>query len=178
MKTDEIIRKYYPEENELRHILVVHSESVARKALAIVDAHPELHADRRFVEQAAMLHDIGICLTNAPGIQCFGSEPYICHGILGARLMRQEGLEAVARVCERHTGTGLTLEQIVSQNLPLPHRDFLPETIEEQIICYADKFFSKTRLDREKTPDQARQSLLKFGEAGILRFDRWHQLFA
>ncbi len=178
MNYNEIIQKYYPEENALRHILVVHSESVTRKALSIVDAHPELHADRQLVEQASMLHDIGIFLTDAPGIQCFGTEPYICHGILGSRLMRQEGLEAIARVCERHTGTGLTLDQIVSQNLPLPHQDFLPETIEEQIICFADKFFSKTRLDREKTPEQARQSLLKFGEAGIVRFDHWLSLFS
>lgn len=172
-----IINHYYPQDNALRKILVQHSESVTRKALDIVDQHPELQADRRFVEEAAMLHDLGIFLTNAPGIQCFGSEPYICHGILGANLMRNEGLPRHARVCERHTGTGLTLQQIERQNLPLPHQDFLPETIEEQIICYADKFFSKTKLDVEKTSEQARMSLMKFGAEGIVRFDTWDKLF-
>ena len=53
-----IINQYYPEENKLKHILLVHSRSVANKALAIVDQHPELHINRQFVEEAAMLHDI------------------------------------------------------------------------------------------------------------------------
>ena len=55
-----IINKYYPEDNELRHILLVHSRAVADKALAIADRHPELLLDRQFIEEAAMLHDIGI----------------------------------------------------------------------------------------------------------------------
>ena len=49
-----IINQYYPEENKLKHILLVHSRSVANKALAIVDQHPELHINRQFVEEAAM----------------------------------------------------------------------------------------------------------------------------
>jgi len=177
MEVLKIIDKYYQSGSELRNILLVHSEGVARKALQIADRHPQLQIDRDFLYEAAMLHDIGIFLTNAPGIQCFGTEPYIRHGILGAHIMREEGYERHARVCERHTGTGLSREQIISQNLPLPHRDFLPETLEEQIICFADKFFSKTRPDIEKTADQARHSLLKFGEAGILRFDQWCNTF-
>ena len=76
-----IIDKYYPEDTELRRILITHSQSVARKALQIVSSHPELHLDAEFIEEAAMLHDIGIFQTDAPGIHCFGSQPYICHGI-------------------------------------------------------------------------------------------------
>lgn len=132
MNYQAIIDKYYPEDDELRHILITHSQSVARRALQIVSSHPELHLDAQFVEEAAMLHDIGIYLTDAPGIMCFGSQPYICHGRLGAELMRREGFERHARVCERHTGAGITCQQIESQNLPLPHQDFLPETMEER----------------------------------------------
>ncbi len=172
-----LIDKYYPEDNELRHILINHSQSVARKALQIVSSHPELCLDAQFVEEAAMLHDIGIFLTDAPGIQCFGSQPYICHGRLGAELMRKEGYERHARVCERHTGAGITCQQIVEQRLPLPHQDFLPETMEEKVICYADKFFSKTHLDREKSMEKAVKSLAKFGEEGVKRFQQWEKLF-
>ncbi|KGI60769.1 HDIG domain protein [Prevotella sp. DNF00663] len=172
-----IIDKYYPENNELRHILMVHSRSVADKALAIIDRHPELNIDRQFVEEAAMLHDIGIMKCHAPGIYCTGTEPYICHGRLGAELMRQEGFNKHARVCERHTGAGISAIAIKEQKLPLPCRDFLPETIEEQLICYADKFYSKTHLDREKTIEQARKSLEKFGSDGLTRFDTWCKLF-
>ncbi len=172
-----LIDKYYPEDNELRHILVNHSQSVARKALQIVSFHPELHLDAQFVEEAAMLHDIGIFLTDAPGIQCFGSQPYICHGRLGAELLRKEGFERHARVCERHTGAGITKAQIEQQHLPLPLQDFLPETMEEKVICYADKFFSKTHLDREKSIEKAEKSLAKFGEEGVRRFQQWEHLF-
>ena len=173
-----IIDKYYPEENELRRILMIHSRSVADKALAIAEAHPELPIDKQFVEEAAMLHDIGIFRTNAPSIQCFGTEPYICHGTIGAQLMREEGFLQHALVCERHTGSGLSLLEIERQNLPVPHHDMLPLSLEEKLICYADKFFSKTHLERERTVEQARNSLLKFGEEGIARFDAWIQLFS
>lgn len=177
MNYQAIIDKYYPTDNELKHILVVHSRQVADKALRIVDNHPELEADRAFVEEAAMLHDIGIFRCNAAGIQCFGTEPYICHGTIGAELLREEGFPRHARVCERHTGAGLSLQEIMAQNLPVPHRDLLPETIEEQIICYADKFFSKTKLTTEKTLEQAIRSLSKFGDEGVARFVKWSEIF-
>lgn len=172
----ELIDKYCPEE-KLRHILLSHSRAVADKALAIARNHPELGADEQFIEEAALLHDIGIVRVNAPAIACYGTEPYICHGILGAEMLRGEGLERHALVCERHTGTGLTLQQIVQQGLPLPQRDMQPVSIEEQIICFADKFFSKTRLDSEKSVEQARRSLEKFGEEGLVKFDAWCERF-
>ena len=156
---------------------MVHSRSVADKAIALANAHPELKIDKRFVEEAAMLHDIGIFRTNAPGIQCFGTEPYICHGTIGAQLMREEGFPLHALVCERHTGAGLSLMEIERQNLPVPHHDMLPLSLEEKLICFADKFFSKTHLEKEKSLEQARQSLVKFGEEGVARFDAWASLF-
>ncbi len=178
MDYQSIIDKYYKEDNALRHILLTHSESVTHKALQIAFFHKELNLDIEFVREAAMLHDLGIFLTDAPGIECHGTEPYIRHGILGAEIMRKEGFPRHARVCERHTGAGLSLQEIEKSNLPLPHHDFLPETLEEQLVCYADKFFSKTHLDVEKTIPQARKSLAKFGEDGLERFDRWTKLFA
>ncbi|MGP1350200.1 MAG: HDIG domain-containing metalloprotein [Hoylesella marshii] len=172
-----IINRYYTENTELKHILLVHSRSVADWALCIAAAHPELSVDTTFVEEAAMLHDIGIIRCYAPSIQCFGIQPYICHGREGAEMLRAEGLPRHARVCERHTGAGLSLHDIRSQNLPLPQQDFLPETMEEQLICYADKFFSKTRLDEKKTVEQAERSLAKFGEEGVARFKEWERIF-
>lgn len=177
MNYQQIIDKYYPVENELKHILMVHSRQVANKAVQIAERHPELGADRQFVEEAAMLHDIGIFRCDAAGIQCFGTEPYICHGTIGAALLREEGYARHARVCERHTGAGLSLHHIIAQNLPIPHHDLLPETIEEQIVCYADKFFSKTKLHQEKTVEQAIRSLSKFGDEGVARFVKWSEIF-
>ena len=92
-------------------------------------------------------------------------------------MLRAEGFERHARVCERHTGAGLSLNDIVGQNLPLPHQDFLPVTLEEQLICYADKFFSKSHPEQEKTIEQAERSLSKFGTEGLERFRNWVRLF-
>ena len=172
-----IINKYYSENNDCKDILITHSKSVADKSIQIANNDPELNLDKDFLYEAAMLHDIGIIFTNASGIYCFGESPYICHGILGAEILRKEGYPKHALVCERHTGAGITMQNIIDNNLPIPHRDMLPLSLEEQVICFADKFFSKTKLQNEKTVEKARKSLLKFGDDGIERFDRWCREF-
>lgn len=175
-----IINEYYTAGSELHSLLVEHSRQVADLALALGRDLQRRGTDvaLAFVEEAAMLHDIGIFLTDAPGIHCHGTEPYIRHGLLGAELLRGKGLERHARVCERHTGAGITIDDIMSQHLPLPERDFTPETVEEKLVCYADKFFSKSHPERRKTLEQARRSLLKFGHATVDRFDALHRLLA
>lgn len=177
MDYQSIIDKYYPADDELRRILITHSRAVADRALAIADCHPEMHIDRQFLEEAAMLHDIGVFRTDAPGICCTGTEPYIRHGVIGADIMRAEGFPQHARVCERHTGAGISLNEIEAQSLPLPHHDFLPETMEEKLICYADKFYSKSHLERVRTVEQAAKSLEKFGKDGAARFMEWAKMF-
>ena len=121
-----IIETYYAPNTALYELLVLHSRAVADKALFLANQHPELAIDCKFVEEAAMLHDIGIFLTNAPSLGCYGTHRYIEHGYLGADLLRQHGLDKHALVCERHTGTGLSLADIEKQQLPLPHRDMRP----------------------------------------------------
>lgn len=172
-----IINKYYESGSPLWQILIRHSLQVADKALQIASSRPLDLASSDIVE-AAMLHDIGIFLTDAPGIECHGDKPYICHGILGAELLRREGCpEWLARIAERHTGSGLTAEYIAAHDLPLPHRDFVPETMLEKLICYADKFYSKSGDMREKSLDRVRESMRRHGPDTLTRFDRLHSLF-
>lgn len=173
----QLINKYCSDNPDLLSLLLRHSRDVADKALAIAKRHPELNIDCAFVEEAAMLHDIGIVMTDAPGIHCYGSEPYIRHGILGASILRSEGLPRHARVAERHTGAGITAEEVKAQNLPLPPEDYLPETLEEKLICYADKFFSKSHPEKEKTLESARRSLSKFGGDTMQRFEEMAAMF-
>ncbi len=172
-----IIKKYYTEGTNQYYILVEHSRDVAAMALRIVDSHPEWDVDRAFVEEAAMLHDIGIFLTDADGIGCFGQEPYILHGYLGANIMRAEGYPRHALVCERHTGSGLTAEDIAERGIALPPGIYLPQSLEEKIVCYTDKFFSKTKLHREKKLEAVRRGMLAYGEDSLRRFDEMHVLF-
>ena len=163
MNYQAIIDKYYPADDELRRVLLLHSRQVADRCLQIVRKHKELPVDVQFLEEAAMLHDIGIYQCDAPSIHCHGTEPYIKHGPIGGDLLRQEGYPRHARVAERHTGTGLP--------------GFEPETLEEQIVCYADKFYSKSKPDHVRTVAETAQSLEKFGHEGVLKFLSWAEKF-
>lgn len=178
MNPFDIINKYYPETTPLRHILITHSKAVEEMAIIIVQKHPELKADLQFIKEASLIHDIGIFKTNAPGILCNGTFPYICHGYLGFEIMKNEGFPKHALVCERHTGTGLSKDEIIAQNIPLPHRDMQPISIEEKIICFADTFFSKSRdLKTRKTIEEIQNSLSRFGEKHVTQFNEWCHLF-
>ena len=177
MTYQEIIDKYYPVGTKCRGIFLQHCRQVADKALDIAQRR-NLDISLDDVETAAMLHDIGIFLTNAPDIDCLGSEHYIRHGILGAELLRKEGVdEAIARVAERHTGAGLTIADIERQQLPLPLKDYLPESTLEKLICYADKFFSKSGAMQEKSLDKVRASMTRHSADNLARFDELHKLF-
>ncbi|MCL2878185.1 MAG: HDIG domain-containing protein [Acidobacteria bacterium] len=173
----EIIDRYYQDNPDLRVRLIRHSEDVARKALDIAQNHPELDIDRQFVFEAGMLHDIGIFKTSAPGIHCFGREPYLRHGILGAELLRNDGWLRHALVCERHIGAGLTKKEIAAQRLPLPNADFMPVSMEEQLICFADCFFSKTKPGKEKSVGAIRRKMEKFGRRPQKQFAAWCEIF-
>ena len=170
-----LIDKYYAESPELRHILVTHSEQVRDRALQIIDAHPNWNIDRDFVAEAAMLHDIGIIHCNAPKIFCVGPHHYIEHGYLGAEMLRAEGLPRHALVAERHTGSGITMEQVIREDLPIPVQDYLPVSLEERIICYADKFYSKSHLGEEVALSKIRQNIWKYGHDAILRWELLEQ---
>ncbi|MFP4532380.1 MAG: HD domain-containing protein [Desulfobacterales bacterium] len=139
----DLINAFYPPGTKLRELLLIHSRAVAERALAIAGRLSHLGPDMTFIREAALLHDIGIYLTNAASIGCSGTYPYICHGYLGRRILEEKGLYRHALVCERHVGVGLTAAEIRAENLPLPERNMLPVSLEEKIICYADKFFSK-----------------------------------
>ncbi len=174
-----IIQKFYKVDTNLYNILILHSKAVALKSLDIAKRVSHLNPDLKFIEEAAMLHDIGIFLTNDPEIECFGDKPYICHGYLGSEILKKEGFPRHALVCERHTGMGISIQEIKNNNLPLPERDMLPISIEEKIICFADKFFSKDEefLTKEKSVNQIRKDCLKFGEDKLKRFNEWLEEF-
>ena len=180
LHTAELIRRYYQKNPAAHELLLEHSRLVTRKSLEIARSLSKKTAvDLDFIAEAAMLHDIGMIFTQAPDLHCPGDLPYLAHGIKGRDILLAEGLPRHARVCERHTGIGLTAAEIISQKLPLPPQDMLPETLEEKIICYADLFFSKNRrdLNREKSPLEVRQGLVRYGQEKGEVFDLWHQLF-
>jgi uncharacterized protein len=176
-----LLAQHHPPGTLTHRILLNHGREVA--ALATAVAHRlgrHQPVDAVFVNEAAWLHDIGIGLTNTPRLGCSGSAPYLAHGILGAELLRAAGLPRHALVSERHIGVGLTIADIEQQRLPLPRRDMIPRSVEEEIVAYADLFFSKTPdgPGGPRSAAEVRAKLGRFGAAKVLIFDTWHTRFA
>jgi uncharacterized protein len=174
-----LLEKYYTPGSESHRILLKHSEQVAAKAVAVASRLSLGTTAVNFVREAALLHDIGILHTTVPQLDCRGDLPYLCHGIKGREILEAEGLPLHALVCERHIGVGLSAEEIGRQQLPLPVRDMLPLSLEEQIVTYADLFFSKSpaKLGLECSAEKVRKALKRHGAGKVAVFDRWHERF-
>ncbi|MBI5485443.1 MAG: HD domain-containing protein [Deltaproteobacteria bacterium] len=175
---DQLLARYL--EGRSLEIVLEHSRLVACLALDVCTHVGLSGPDRIFIEEAALLHDIGVCRVNAPELGLHGAHPYIVHGVLGRAILEKEGYPLHALVCERHTGVGLTVSDILKQNLPLPPRDMCPVSLPEQIICYADLFYSKNpaKISQKKSPEQVRKKLLAFGEDKVRIFDDWSRSFS
>ena len=178
MKAINILNTVYADLPQVLDLLLIHGRVVGNKAIDIADRCPELSIDRDFVLEAALLHDIGIRECHAPTIGCFGTLPYVQHGVVGRRLLEERGLFRHALVCERHVAMGIDREEIHERQIPLPDRDMLPITIEEKLICFADKFFSKDKHPKqEKSIESILQGLSRYGEKQTLRFLECCKLF-
>jgi uncharacterized protein len=163
-----LLNRHFAHSARALAIVLKHSRLVAAKAVAIATAamRQGVAVDLEFLEEGAMLHDIGVCRVNSPHMDCHGFLPYIAHGLAGREILESEGLPRHALLCERHIGVGLTKEDILLQKLPLPCRDMVPLSVEERIVCMADLFFSKTPDwgDRERTIAEVEMSLSRFGD--------------
>jgi len=109
--------------------VILHSLMVAQVASDIADAcrRRGLNVDLQLVEVGALLHDIGRSKTST-----------VDHGLVGAEMLRSLGLpEPVALIAERHVGCGLPKSE--AEKLGWPNKSYLPETLEEKIVAYADK---------------------------------------
>ncbi len=156
-----------------------HGEQVAARALKIAAGLETPALDEAFLYTAAMLHDIGIVKTATPQLDCHGDQPYIRHGVLGRQMLEARGLPQHALVCERHVGVGITTADIRNRALPLPLRDMRPVTIEEELICYADKFYSKTNggVEAAKSVQDVARHLKRYGRRQAETFIRWAARF-
>ncbi len=169
---NEIIKKYYSPNSKAGRILISHSEAVAKKALEIAENAKHLNPNKRFIREASMLHDVGIFLVHSPDIGCYGEDPYVRHGVLGKNLLEEEGCKDYALVCERHLI--ISEKEIIENKLPLPERDMIPVSVEEEIITLADKFFSKGAerdVFYERSVEEAKEVMGRFGEIKTRNFD-------
>lgn len=100
--------------------------------------------DTDLLRDAALLHDIGTYVFFNSEAEIKGSDLYPLHAILGAKIIADEGLDKkIAKLVETHILLGVSKQEILDHPWPLPARDYIPDTIEGELLCYADRFHSK-----------------------------------
>jgi uncharacterized protein len=134
-------------------------------------------ADLGLVRAGALLHDVGVYrLYDAAGR--LDVAQYMRHGLLGYELLREEGLpEALCRFASHHTGVGITREDVLRQELPLPPADYVAETPEETLVMYADKFHTKTAPPAFLTAAAYAAYVRRFGPDKAAAFDAMRATF-
>lgn len=109
--------------------VIEHSKTVSKFAVKIAKALNKkgFNVDVQLVEVSGLLHDIGRSKIHS-----------VDHGVVGGEIVRSLGLPmSIVRIIERHVGGGIPKEE--AKRLGWPMKDYLPQTIEEKIVCYADK---------------------------------------
>ncbi|KKP69341.1 hypothetical protein A2X44_04280 [candidate division CPR3 bacterium GWF2_35_18] len=168
-----LFQKYSPTQKGAEDVFL-HTTITLQIAKQIVSEN-KLSLNWDIAEKGILLHDIGV-------FECekvYGPrvvKPYIQHAFLGAMILRAEGFsEAIIRMVERHIGLGISKKEIEDHNYPLPHLDFIPETLEEKILCYADKFHSKDK--GFVTFEKREQQYQKFGKGPLTRLYNFKKEF-
>ncbi len=162
-------RRYAADEAEFERIFG-HCQIVWAIADELIRAR-HLDVDVRLVKAGALLHDVGV-------YKLYDGEAYIRHGVLGERLLAQEGIDSrLQRIAARHTGTGITKHDIEATDLPLPVADYVPQSVEEQLVAYADKFHSKYPELRFNSVESIKADLGRYGANKVAQFTKWMELF-
>jgi len=116
--------------------VVRHCEAVSDYALRLAKAFEKKgrNVNIRLVEIAGLLHDIGRSKTHT-----------VDHAMVGAQIARSlRQPDSIVRIIERHAGGGITRNE--ARRLGWPVRDYVPQTLEEKIVCYADKRVAGLRI--------------------------------
>ena len=133
-----------------RQNVIRHVESVSDLAVEIAGAirNRGYPVNVRLVEIGALLHDIGRSKTHS-----------VHHAVAGAEIAESFGLpQQVVSIIKRHVGGGITARE--AKKLGWPRDVYIPQTIEEKIVCYADKLVEgSSRISIEKTIDKLSQDL-------------------
>jgi len=131
-----------------------HSIVVADIALEIANKIKKATLNKDLVEIGALLHDIGRSKTHG-----------FKHALIGGKILRERGFpEELARICERHILGGLDKED--SREFGLPEKDYIPLTLEEKIVCLADKHTAGT--NKVSIGERFERWFGKYGKSKIL----------
>ena len=144
----------------IQHSKKVHANAFDLAVKCIKNGYP---VEIRVVEVGALLHDMGRAITHQ-----------VDHGVIGAELARSLQLdEKIVKIIENHIGAGIPKNE--AAELGLPRKDYIPTTIEEKIVCYADKL---AKGSKKIDPQEALEEFIeKLGpnHPAIYRFKDLHQ---
>lgn len=123
--------------NVIRHCRVV---AELAKEIAQECQKKGLTVNVDLVEIGALMHDVGRSRTHT-----------VNHAVMGAEIARSFGLpEPVLSIIKRHVGGGITSSE--ARRLGWPRGVYVPQTLEEKIVCYSDKLIEGSqRVPFEKT---------------------------
>jgi len=141
------------------------SEKVIEHCKAVRDVAVKIarktNADLELVEAGALLHDIGRSKTHG-----------IRHAVEGAKIAKKIGLpEEIVNIIERHIGAGLSKDE--AKKLGLPAKDYIPETLEEKIVCHADNLVDNNK--KQKIEVEVERALSKNLKKYTLRLVNLHK---
>ncbi|NEG88771.1 HD domain-containing protein [Bifidobacterium aerophilum] len=126
--------------------------------------------DEHLVMIGGLLHDIGTYKvlkhdgTDGEPLK-FSGKRYILHGLLGYEWLLEQGVdESIAQFARNHTGVGLTRDEVIRQELPLPPADYVPVNLEQETVMVADKFHSKSTPPKFLSVDAYTAKAARFGE--------------
>lgn len=175
---DEIIalhKKYAPSQAAF-DLVFTHCQIVWELAEQLISTS-SLTVNSELVKVGCLLHDIGVYRLYLPNGQ-IDHPRYIKHGTEGYALLKEDGFdERLCRFASCHTGVGLSKEEIIQEALPIPPADYFAQTVEEQLVMYADKFHTKTTPPKLMTADTYAEKLKQFGEEKVRLFRKFQKQF-
>jgi len=148
--------------------VIEHCKAVSKFAVKIAKAFQEkgFNIDIELVEISGLLHDIGRSKTHT-----------VNHGVVGGEIVRALGLSnSVVQVVERHVGGGIPKEE--AKQFGWSPRDYLPQTYEEKIVCYADKRIESLRTVSIKRALKTYGARLGENHPALKRIKRLHEEIA
>jgi uncharacterized protein len=122
-------------ENGCSTQVINHCKAVTKLALETANILREkgLKVDLELVEVGALLHDIGRSKTHT-----------VHHAVVGAEIAKAAGLpDSMVSIIKRHVGGGITSSE--AEKLGWPKDVYVPITLEEKIVSYADKLIENSR---------------------------------
>ncbi len=166
------LHKKYAPCAEVFDLVFIHCQIVCDIAEQLIEKGT-FRVDVELVRAGCLLHDIGVYpLFGADGTQR-SDVNYIAHGIEGEAILKAERFpKIIQRFCSHHTGVGLTKQDIIEQDLPLPATNYIAETDEELLIMYADKFHSKTTPPRFNSFEWYKQYIAQYGTDKAITFEK------